>query len=493
MNAGDEELRSVRIETESAVIGSVDVPSAIGGAPPRWTFPLGAVAIVATIVMVLLLRPEGGTAADGTQRAAPTTTTTSTTTTTIESIAQATSSNGSESVALPAPIAIPPVTAREVDSPLPLNQIVLRDGGFLALANSSLSSAPPLLRSADGRTWTEATTTTSGVPAGQIEWRGFIKSVDGHALAGRRAADLAAVLTNVFVSQNGESWDLLPTLPEFTGDDFGLTPFMVGNESVIAIGELSAVEASLPVGAEGMVVEATVNCAAGLEGSRLSTQELRFLGTAPDEVQSGGFFAFNGSLGPRFFALDGFRVGVVDRGSATIVLCDDGRVLPSRGPGLVIIDGVTGENLRFPAPSDLADDLREQRTLDILGEVQLIENRTHLIVPLDGVLWAIDEVTSEWIALSNGIGDLGFQTPFSAQWAAADTPGRFYALANDSVTIFDIKSGSSGELVATARVAPIVSDSQEQIVSGFGRVLHANDDLIFYDDGQTVWRVALPV
>ena len=390
-----------------------------------------------------------------------------------------------------------PVVATEVESRLLLEQIVFDDDGFLGLHSTQLSEEPSLFRSSDGVEWTDFASMANPELAAPIQWRRFIESSDGLAIAVRQPDfDFDS---DVYVSSQGETWESLADFSRFGNSESTLQPIAVHGESVIAIDQVSAVEVAQPASTEDTVIDSAVNCDAEPDDLRTSTIELRFLGPEPSEVSSGSFFSFAGTTSPAFFYLDGLRVGVIDRGGAELKLCDDGRLLPPRGPGVVVIDGETGENLRFPAPAALANELRRQRNAIVLGELQLVENRTHVIVAIGGVLWAIDEVTSEWRALTTPVNDIGFTTTSDAVWSASGSSGRFYAVADGLVTIVEVGVGFDGEFEATARNSVIFHESEEAgtrtgLRLGAGSILHANDKLIFYSQGgTTVWRLELPI
>ena len=385
--------------------------------------------------------------------------------------------------AVPPPIAASePVVAAAVESPSSLISIVLTDR-FIGLVDDGPSAAPQLLQSPDGLFWRPFETTITGVDDGAlISWLSLTESPDGLAVSGFRGAPFFS--EEIAISDDGVSWDALTPLSTQVGDEFPVSPVAVTNDAIVVRQLVTAVEPSDNVDRACTSADVT---------DLTFGEELLFLNSESDTdagVTSGGVFVRGSFRSPSFFSLGDERVGIVDVGSPFLQVCEDGRLLTSRAPGIVVIDGATGENLRFPARTGLADALREQVNTRILGEVGS-GNRTHLIVAANGVLWGINEVTSEWIALSERFDELNTQTRLNAQWSASADPNRFYGVTANGVVVFDVLVDGSDEIRAEVRSARIVTDSSDTSLFDGGRILHANDKLIFFDDGRTVWRVEL--
>lgn len=529
------DLRSVRIE-----VGTVS--ESVTGAPEpfdnpsfsRWPLVVGLVAVAVLALAVVFARPEGDQAADGTERLAPTTTIPELSEPGVEDGAT-TTSEPEEGLIEPATILVDdPVASVRVESPRRIDQIVSINDGFLALPDVQSSEVPQVLGSIDGLDWVEVETSRidetpeSGTP---FDWFSLLAGEGGLTMLG--SPDPGAGQLEVFTSQDGVLWQPLEGLGPVTDIDRRVVPVVVGPDSIVGLelfdslelGPLSsqlieprepgvcsayqagAVEFTLSECADFSVSRnrgsfeapnaTAVECAAvkadgGTPGFGLIDIDLSTSASGQDPIEGPTVFFAAGDFFPRSTDLGGGRIGVLDVGNDDVVLCDGPATLRSRGAGVVVVDAEADRTFGYPAPDALVSDVENRFDNQVLGEVHLTNDRSHLVVAIGGAMWAIDTLSGEWTVLTERLDDLGFQAPFNPKFAASSSGDRFYRVANNSVAVFELSIDEDGVPRATTTIAPLATDSAEAVISGFGSIMHATDEVMFYTDGITVWHLELP-
>lgn len=525
----EDELRSVRIEVEEGAQAVTDVPDVVAsGFPTRWPVVAGAVALVILGGIVLMLRPTGDEAADGTVREVPTTTTT---TTVLDEQENPSSTVVPDELVRGTRLIDEPVTSARVVSSRQIEQIVSIGDGFLALPDVESNVVPQMLASLDGLNWFEIETQRFGEDvdsASPSDWFSLLEDGDGVAIVGSRPNESGTL--EVLRSNFGQTWNSIDDLGPVESPDRLVVPVAVSDDRVIALELFDALELETSSGqsvevriprvcsdlAAGPVefslsncpefgieadafapppqVVATPDCDAltsenGTAGFGLLQLEL-VEGSPAVELPTASFVS--GDFFPSFTDLGSGRVAVFDEGNSAFERCDGSGVFDAHAPGVVIVDVEQNRTFGYPAPAEVAVDIRTRFDKQVLGEVQLLEDRTHVVLSIRGTLWGIDTLTGRWTMLTDSVGDLGFQTPFAPQFAATAGGDRFLRIANNNLAIFEVEVFGDEMIRATATVVPISRDSAEAVISGFGSVLHATDDLIFYTDGITVWRLQIP-
>ena len=121
----------------------------------------------------------------------------------------------------------------------------------------------------------------------------------------------------------------------------------------------------------------------------------------------------------------------------------------------------------------------------------MLDDRTHVVMSIGGALWVVDTLSGEWFAMSDRFLDV--ETQLNRQFAAVPGTARFYRVGNDEVTSFELAEADDGTLRTVVTVAPITGETSDSLRIGSGSIMHATDQEIFYTDGLTIWRLALPL
>ena len=536
----DDELRSVRIEVESTGGVAPDVPVAIAPeAPSRWPALVGVLVLALLGVAFVALRPASDEAADGTVREQPAPATTSAPTTEVPST----------SLPVPATIVLDsfdgetlfvdePLMAIQVVSPRRIEQIAGVGDGFVALADVEPTVAPQLLASFDGINWFEIETQRFGedvAVAEPADWFSIIETDEGLAILGSSVAESGRL--DVLTSDFGQGWRDLEGLGPVEDEDRRVVPVAIAGDRIVALELFDALELETFLGqnpevrvprvcsglAAGPTEFSLSNCpqfgidadsfapvpevvrepdCAALTADAADTANAATPGfsllqleldSATDgtaiELPSASFV--NGDFFPTFTDLGSGRVAVFDGGNEAFRRCDGSGVFERRQPGVALVDVQQNRTFRYAAPDEVAGDIP---ALDrqILGEVQLLPDRSHLVLSIRGTLWAIDTMSGRWTRLTDTVDDLGPEAPFAPRFAATSAGDRFLRIANGSLAIFELIANEDATIRATATVVPISADAAEFVTAGFGTFLHATDELIFYTDGITVWRLEIP-
>ena len=527
----NDELRSVRIEVEAAEAPDAHVPDVVGQPSSRGGIGIvAALAVVVLGVVLFMLRPAGDQAADGTVREVPTTTTAATTTTSSEP------ESAPSTVASPA--LIPgtrlidePVTSVRVDSPRQIEQIVSLGDGFVALPDVESTVVPQMLASLDGLNWFEIETQRFGEDADSAapsDWFSLLVENEGLAVIGSGVTESGSL--DVLTSSFGQTWRAVSDLGPVENLDRRVVPVAIADERIVALELFEALELEAPLGqvaevrvplvcsdlaagpfefslsncpqfgidADSFIPEPPVarvpDCATltpenGTPGFALLQLE-RTEGSPAVELPTVPFVS--GDFFPNLTDLGSGRVGVFDVGNAAFERCDGSGVVDFRAPGVVIVDVEQNLSVSYPAPDELADDIQSLFDNQILGEVQVFDDRMHLVVSIRGALWAIDAETGRWSELTDSLGGVGSLVTFNPEAAASTGGDRFYRVGDGAVRIFELVEDGNDTIRAAVTMVPIAAGAADAVTAGFGSILHATNELIFYTDGITVWRLEIP-
>ncbi len=419
-----------------------------------------------------------------------------------------------------------PFIADRIDSPGPLAQIISTEAGYVALPAFVRSLAPQLLSSPDGLTWEEfaESRVDDGSAVRPVSWNGLFRNGDEFAVVGPATNDTTAL--DILVSQDGANWQAPDTIDSLSADGRLVAPVSFVEGMVIGFEVLrslelaplpdrvveirdsgpcgsfllraditlsdcteSSVRAS-PVNAEpGVVVPDCTR--AGDADSRLGFTILKLGPLISPSATSEAAFALGRGL-PTPEQLDANRIAVLDVGNPAIELCDGSGTLQGKEPGLVIVDTAQNRVFSYPAPSAIASDLIDRRDNRVIGEVQVFEDRTHVVLSTGGALWLIDTLSGEWSELAGRREDLASQTPLDRQFVSSVDSDRIYEVGTEMVATFELTNVGNGAIEALVTVAPINGETSDALERGTGSIIHADDQAIFYTDGLVTWRLAAP-
>ncbi len=531
----NDELASVRIEVEATggALHAPDVLVTTEEKPSKWLLVIaGAAVIVVLAVAFFGVRPAGDEAADGTIREVPVQPTSTPTPTSIAEQQPSPTIVNDENRRRDSVVVDEPAISVRVASPRRIEQIVSTSGGFVALPDVESTVVPQILFSSNGLSWLEietqrVETSNADEPA---DWFSLLVGDDGLTVLGSSVQRAGAL--DVLTSPFGQTWELVADLGPVDDPGRRVVPVASFGDRIVALelfeelelepflgqfvetrnlGVCSAYEAgpdnfSLsdcadfsvasdpPISQRVEVVEPDCDAVAvsgGRPGFALLQLELDGA-TGARELPTVSFVS--GDFFPRFGMLSSGRVGVFDVGNSAFPRCDGSGVFRARDAGVVVVDVEQNRTFGYPAPDEVAIDIRDRFDKEILGEVQLFGDRTHLVVSVRGSIWAIDTLSGEWTMLTEGVRAAGFQTPFAPEFApSADDAGRFFQVANGAITIVELGVGEGAMLRAVETIVPIANDAADQVRLGFGSILHATNEFIFYTDGITIWRLEIPV
>lgn len=540
----DDELHSVRVEVEGAVeVAAPTVPVGDHGSAgaPKWVVAL-AILVVGVVGAVVLLLSSGDSAADGTERQAlernqdgdgggvqglstdPETDTQGTI--------------GTESSTAAFGDAIVP-TRVLLDGGRAI-QILSGDLGFFALIQRS-GSEPTILRSADGEDWFEANSTvmSRGIPNSEpLDW--FSMSVTN----GRFVLRAAPIVQDgsppgeVFTSFDGTNWQHLEgfgSLRESPSTGFPVA-FAAGSSFTFELTGIDILERYL---GQYTTLELPADGVCGINAGALANGETSFtIGSclgglaspldASDivgDVPAADVFACMNDLSDAFA---GTSVSFVRRDIADatigvelfdlrpmalpVSLSNGAVVVPDAGPivdvnpescaglielpqpvtpGMVVVDARTNELIRWPFPNGA--DFEGERFFSVqpLGEFVRADGGQMLLTVFEENLWALDLTSGRWTGpLSPTVIE---STGLDGTAAISESGERVYVVDGANLVTFDIieDPAAPGTVIVRESVQAIDVSNAAAFEFG-GEILQADDDLVFFSDGVTVWTLEPP-
>ncbi len=526
----DNDLPSVRVAIDGASESPIEPESdADTSGASRWVIAAGAALLVAVLVVVLSLRPDGDAAADGSQRQAPESTVP------VEQAEptddEAPSPEDGQLADLPP---LPEGTLRPIELNLPdrVLDIVPASPGFLALSSVN-STTPPLLRSVDGVDWFRVGTTanTQGEPNERsLEWVNLIAQGSGFGVLGYTETGGFLPISEVFVSNDGAGWDQVDGIGSLSNIPQPGLVISYDNTSVFSLGlDTSALgrfvdeQTNLVVPENDRICEFRSNGSFDVTGNIFLTcngQELEFsesnlvsAGPADEVLTCLNLLADVSGFGPwavsrEVFAaptepevidllqpndfpalLSNNRLALIDIGSQVpegFGRCDGIIDAFTQRDSAVVILGPDSEVVRSPF-SEVSS--RRPQVLEprIAGEVTFDSGRSFLIIWLDGDLRAIDIETGEW---SGPLLDPGFgfsSNRFTISNAVLGSGNRVYIMGGDELLSIGLIESGAGSLQTMATLSPIARENVPEL--DFIEILYADDDQLFYRDNEEHWVI----
>ena len=536
MGAGDE-LHSVRVEVEGAVdVSTPDTPEierpSVGA--PRWVIGLAILFVGLVGAVVLSLRPDEDTAADGSDR-------------------DLAALDDEDEIAIDGLVDVleaeaEPSTAVLGDAIVPTRvlldggraiQILAGDLGFFALIQN-IGPVPTILRSVDGEDWFEvnSTVTSLGVPNSErLDW--FSMSVTDGQFVLRAAPVVQDSFPSgeVFTSVDGTNWQQLDGFGslrespatgfpvafaegssfafEFTGIDI-LEEFL-GQYTTLDLTSDGVCGITAGASVTGETIFNIGSCSGGVVGP---LDAAGIVGDAP----AGEVFTCMNDLSDAFA---GTSVSFVRREIADVAegvelfnlrpvalplpLSTGAVVLPDAGPiesnpesctglidlpetptpGMVIVDAQTDEMTRWPFPD--GGDFEGERFFSVqpLGEFSLSNGGQALLTVYEEALWALDLETGEW---TGPLSPTSIEsTGLDGTVAASESGDRVYFVDGASLVVFDVIEDPVFPGTVTVRESAVPIDVSNAAAFEFGgEILQADDDLLFFSDGVTVWTLEPP-
>ena len=530
MGARDDHLHTVRVEVEAGTGASQTAPAVIedgGGRPPIWVMAL-AVLIVGVIgAVVLALRPDGDTAADGSDRET-TPTTEEDAATADEDAGVGSTSSASGDALVPTPVLID--GRRAV-------QILRDDRGFVALT-ADVGATPRIFRSVDAEDWFETNTTVTSLGAPneeEFDWFALNMTDSQFVLTAAPVVEDGRPAGAVFTSVDGSSWERLEGFGSSSITAAGL-PVAFSSGSAFSFEFLGNVLlAEFLTDYTSVIVPDDGVCS--LVGASADQSELTFdlvscSGELIATIGQSGFVAdvaaadallclsgFNNSFGrsPSFVRRDleddSERIALFDvqpislpagLPSGSVVLPDAGVTISSElescaelitlpevtEPGMVVVDATTDEVRRWPYPETVSGDL-PSFFVQPLGEFTTADGESALLTIYDGRLWTLDVTTGEWMGpLSETVFDLaGFNTSV----VASESGTRVYSISEGRFTVIDIAEDPAGGALSISEQTSPINLENAGTLEFSGGILYGEDDIVFLSDGAVLWTLLPPV
>ena len=507
----------VRVDLDASSDSGSDLPEveSPSGSPSRFALMLLVFASIGVPIILFLLNAgsDGGSSEEGPLR-------------------------GPEPIDEPAVLSRSDTTLLEltrVDDPEPLTSIVRLDDGFIGLAGGE-GTAPRILRSDDGDTWSEVETTATSLGAELVEDGSWfdLTLVNGRLqLRGQVFRnDVRATPQNIFVSNDGIAWEQV--------DGVGSLGQQRVSESVLALlpnGYFAAAFTFEELSNSFLEEHTTL---AGLEENECTFDEETNRGEAAFVVRDCFGEDMPRELGPSVFESsssdeellnclsvlsDGALNSVLVRGSfdsegervllgqadilaPPTVLGDGGLSFVDTGnfgfrpdsdgcdgvtdlPGeteasVVIIDGATNEFRRWPLPETENGD-EVARSAAVIGEYSSADGASQLAVGYEGGIWALDREAGTWEVLQAATEEVQFGRPFifgGPMVHSSETSDLLYAVTRDGLAVVDPDVSDESGLITIPIELP-------ELRFDIDRVLYADDESIFVQFESQVWRLNL--
>ena len=459
MSTENDQHRAVRVELEGDEHGSIEVPFVEGETGPRWPMFVGLIAVVATILAFAVLRPGTDEAADGTQRVAPTTAPATSSSTTPTSTTPTSTPTASSST--------PPTTAFAAD----FAAIAEVDPALGEALESAEEIAPLSVFGVDGPP--EAVADPLGA---------FVETDDAVLLEDILRFDEVIV----------EQLPFAASCESYSGPVNDFTISQCRDFFIEGIREFDEDGREVPRPLDDVELGSI-----GLNNSEPGFGECVAIASAemipgfvvtPTGSESSFAFAGDGDTAQLFGLADG-RIAVIDGGTVGVnASCDVVGGFFSREPGLVIIDPTAEAASVLPAPFALAPTFLEGTDAEILGEVQVGETRSHILIRAARSLWSVDTEVGVWRLITiAGSADSG-EFPY----VLSESSARLYGLIDDSFQLIDLSTNADGSLAFSAQISPILSQIARRAI-GDGGISFATDDEIFVSSGTNTFSfVAMP-
>ena len=535
-DANDGARRAVRVELDDA---SGAVAPAVVSAPngsPIWTMGVVFVLMAAVVGALIALSPEANATADGERSDAaelPIENRATDDTTGVDEVNE----NLTDEVGTD--------IFGDFERPLELDgvlQHVFAQGNGLVgvLGNVGPLTSPAIVRSVDGLEWIDIPTSvdvfdgdlespfdSSSFPLAPQLWSGVA------SVGSQNAVTTSAAST--YLSADAETWTLLNSVAIASGTAVPIRPIVANDESILGLqhgptrefaslfAEHTSVDSppdgiceATPLGPASELVfqltsclgndvglltpesvigevaaDAVLDCVQLLMSSNITTtarivrQSLRFDG----EVEVlGNTSRTRIDPNANLVALrDGGFVGVDigPNGVPPSAICSDViDVETFTRPAFVVVHAQSDRVLRWPAPDGVTN---TSEPPIIFGAVNLLSGQTLLVVDFGGELWTLDIATGDWVDLviSNSA---AFDRVFDETIAISNSGQRIYRLSSNELTAFDVFDNEHGMLTATATTVPV---DIGRYVSRL-QVVHADDDIIIFNDGRSTWTIDTP-
>ncbi len=538
MGTRDTELHSVRVEIEGVADapGSSDpVVDPADGQTPPWVIGLAILIVGVVGAGVLLLRPMGDTAADGSEREP------------VDLAEEADGGQDAESLQGDTGDAIDAESEVAEAAIVPTRvlldggravQILAGDLGFFALIERA-GVAPTMLRSIDGEDWFEvnSTVTSRGVENEQrLDW--FSMSFTGELFVLRAAPVIQDSFPagEVFTSLDGTNWQQLDGFGSLR--DGGSTGFPVAfSEGSSFAFEFTGIDLLEDFLTEYTTLDIPSNGVCGITAGASVTGETIFnigscsgelvgpldeAGTVGD-VAAGDVFAcmteLSNSLASRSLSFvrreiaGGPAVELFDLrpvalplslSNGSVVLPDAGPIDESldrciglidvpelADPAMVVVDARTDEITRWPFPDGAVFEGERFFSVQPLGEFELASGDVVLLTVYREALWALNLANGVW---TGPLSSTAFESNGLGGAAAASASGdRVYLVDGAGLFVFDIAEDPSaaGLVVVNETLVPIDVSNAATIEFG-GEILFADNAVVFFSDGVTVWTLEAP-
>ena len=536
--------------------GSPDAPevssqSSSGGS--KWVLGLAAVAAVAVVVTVLALRPSGDEAADGSERSVPTTTTTTVLEEAPElviadeaSAIQVVNAVSAVSREL-APDSIDAdfgwIEATDdgfIGLPVGAEAQVSATGFFIA-PEVGASATPQIFTSDSGFDWelAETAVTANGEPLDQEYLWGELHRLDsGLILSG---LDPDTRLNDLFLSNDGLNWERVEAFGQSGGSEASSIPLVVLDDAVLGLeivgnqrlSEVLEEHTNFEVPADGVCVVdgsfvddegrgslAVFGCVSGLAPTGVSDLDITS-DASPEEVFDCAIAVDD--LGPFTrtvaWTLTDRNSGESGRLADPMARVTVGDIVPTGRPtafvdlgrerftGSAVCDGVidlpeeqraaviytepdTFEVERIELPEQIEDDLLESAR--VIGPVTADDGRRLLVVEVGGPddLWLHDVQTGQWALLGGSDRESS-----ESLHVISESGNRIYGLSEEAITAHDLDFSVDG---VTRVQSTMVTLGGGEIfggggrLNGVGKVLFANDETIWFADGDQLFALDTP-
>ena len=440
----------------------------------------------------------------------------------------------------------PVIEALRLDLEFDAFEIVDAGVGFLALGESTdTTNGPPIWRSIDGIDWFPVDTSFDGVgdddptDLSSSFWFGLTETVTGFSLTGGLGFESREPL-RTFVSTDGVTWRPDGQTPEIENPGF-LIPISVDEDAVTYLQFIGNQELAGAVAQHTSIDLDVALCDAigGVEGVSLDGCFGEQITVLPDDVTSDSspddVLRCLTALGQRVRLVSqvvridrtGGAVQVIpgsqvpwDFSGPPVMLSNDRLALlaPSENrfdiddfsdfqnsepaacggivtfepfvetPVLLVIDNNSQTATQLPLPQSASG----EDGISPLGEVLAGEGeQPRLLVEVDGRLWVLDADSGLWEELGDVLvqGLIGNGSAFDIS-----TSGKRVHVVDGDLTIIDFATAEDGTPSTFAISASLDNGASTNL--NLGRILHSNDEVIFYQNvatnGRGLWRLAVP-
>ena len=207
----------------------------------------------------------------------------------------------------------------------------------------------------------------------------------------------------------------------------------------------------------------------------------------PAGIETSYSFAGDGATAEVLVLANG-QVSVVDRGTAGLNrFCDAAGGHLTREVGLAVIDPSLGEATVFPAPTSFQQAAAERLAVELLGEFQVDESRSHVLLSAGRALWSVDTGRGSWTLLTIA----GNAESPDFPYVLSDSGTRLYGAVDSNFQLIDLLANPDGSLGFVATLSPIRSTITTSLVAD-GEISFATDEDIFLSHSSNTFRFPVP-